>query len=168
MTSLTERLARLNPSDDPASLTVLRRRVHVLKRIVPISLWALVVLYEIGLSPWIYASFGGSFHYLAELVVYGVFGPVLAYLLLHFLDHWLEERETSELQAKLLNQAKLRHQISCEISDDALQTLFAASVLLSSLQAALPEVSPETAAMFAKTAQAMDRAIRQLREHLQS
>jgi len=168
MASLTERLERLNPGDNPASLTVMRQRVHVLKRIVPLGLLALVVLYEVGLSQWIYVGWGDGYHYLAEIVVYGVFGPVLAYLLLHFLDRWLEERETSELQAQLLNQAKLRHQISCEISDDALQTLFAASVLLASLRDALPEVSPETTSTLIKTEQAMARAIRQLREHLQS
>jgi signal transduction histidine kinase len=168
MASLTERLARLNPGDNPASLTVMRQRVHVLKRIVPLGLLALVVLYEVGLSQWIYMGLGDGYHYLAEIVVYGVFGPVLAYLLLHFLDRWLEERETSELQARLLSQAKLRHQISREISDDALQTLFAASVLLASLRDTLPEVSPETTSALIKTEQAMDRAIRQLREHLQS
>jgi signal transduction histidine kinase len=168
MASLTERLTWLNPADKPASLTALRRRVHVLKRIVPLGLLALVVLYEVGLSQWISAGLGDSYHYLAEIVVYGVFGPVLAYLLLHFLDRWLEERETSELQAQLLSQAKLRNQISREISDDALQTLFAASVLLASLQDTLPEVSPETTSTLIKTEQAMDRAIRQLRDHLQS
>ena len=168
MTSLTERLVRLNPANNLASLPAMRRRVHVLKRIVPLGSLALVVLYEVGLSQWISAGLGDSYHYLAEIVVYGVFGPVLAYLLLHFLDRWLEERETSELQAQLLSQAKLRYQISREISDDALQTLFAVSVLLASLRDTLPEVSPETASKLTKTEQAMDRAIRQLREHLQS
>jgi len=58
--------------------------------------------------------------------------------------------------------------IKLDRTDNALQTLFAASVLLASLRDTLPEVSPETTSILIKTEQAMDRAIRQLREHLQS
>lgn len=163
-----EFMSRVIPSASQSALTMLRRRVHVLQRLVPIGLVLFVVLYEVGPADWIHTQLGNNYHVLAEILVYGALGPLLAYLLLHFLDRWLEERETSELQSQLLAQERLRAKISRELTDDALQTLFAASVLMTSLKSALGEVPPQTADALRDTEAAVDRAIQQLRDHLQT
>jgi hypothetical protein len=156
---------KLTPGD-LASLSLLRRRIHLLKRIVPIVLVLLVVIYEIGPARWILNGSGEDAHLIAEILVYGLFGPILAYLLLHFLDRWLEERETSELQARLLAEAQLRVRIGHELSDDALQTLFAASMLFASLRAVSTELPTDTVETLTRTEESLDRAIQQLRAHL--
>lgn len=149
-------------------LSPVRRRVHVLMRVIPISLTVFVLIYEFGLSEWIQAHFGTVYHSFTDMAIYGIAGPVLAYLVLHFLDRWLEERETSELQAQLLTQARQRAQTSAELSDTALQTLFAASILISSLKSGSTELLPETKIELARTEESLNRAIQRIRDHLES
>ncbi|MBI4768852.1 MAG: hypothetical protein HY784_00175 [Chloroflexi bacterium] len=106
---------------------------------MPVGLLLLVVVYEAGPARWIHDRLGDNYHFVAEVLFYGTTGPALAFVLLDFLGRWLEERETSELQAQVLAQARERAKISHQLSDDALQTLFAASALLTSLESSLPE-----------------------------
>ena len=150
------------------SPSTLRRRLGLLKWLVPASLVFLVVVYELGLSRWIHDRLGADYHFFGEILVYGTLGPALAFLVLHFLDQWLEERETTELQALVLAQARERVRISRELSDDALQILFAASTLLATLKTAVPDLPPETAAALRETEHALSNAIQQLRDHLQT
>jgi hypothetical protein len=89
-------------------------------------------------------------------------GPVLAYLLLTFIGRWLEERETSALQSQALHQVRAQVQRSHDLTDDALQTLFATSMVLDRLTDRLPDLSPEAAAQFREAEQAVNRAIEQL------
>ncbi len=147
-------------------LSPVRRRVYVLMRVIPIGLLLFVLVYEFGLSNWIQSHFGSGYHIGADIVIYGMVGPVSAYLVLHFLDRWLEERETSELQAQLLLQARQRAQTSAELNDTALQTLFAASILISSLKSGSTELLPETKLDLARTEESLNRAIQQIRSHL--
>jgi len=150
------------------SVPLLRRRVYVLMRVIPVGLLMFVLIYEFGLSSWIQTHFGSSAHIITDIVIYGLVGPVLAYLVLHFLDRWLEERETSELQSQLLIQARQRAQTSAELSDTALQTLFAASILISSLKSGSAGLLPETKIDLARTEESLNRAIQQIRNHLES
>ncbi len=156
------------PSDPIAALTALKRRVHLLQRVIPIGLFLLVVLYEIGPARWILNTAGETYHLLADMLAYGLVGPVLAYLLLHFLERWIEERETSELQARLLAHTRELARLSHELSDDALQTLFGASVMLATLKASLADMPPNTASAVQQTEAALDRAIQQIRDHLEN
>ena len=149
------------------SLSPIRRRVHVLMRIVPVSLFLFVLVYEFGLSAWAESRLGAGYH-LIDILIYGLVGPVSTFLVLHFLDRWLEERETSELQAQLLIQARQRAQTSAELSDTALQTLFAASILISSLKSGSTELLPETKIDLVRTEESLNRAIQQIRAHLES
>jgi len=149
-------------------LTALRRWLDLLQVLLPTGLVLLVIVYEIGPARWIYYEWGETYHFVAEILFYGTVGPALAFLLLNFLGRWLEERETSDLQAQVLAQARGRARLSHELNDDALQILFAASTFLASLQVALPELSPETTSTLRETQRALDRAIRQLRDHLQT
>jgi signal transduction histidine kinase len=167
MTSLIKfRSANSRAAKIDRPLSSLRRRVHVLMLMIPIGLILFVLIYEVGLSEWFRAQFGANFHFVAEVVIYGLVGPLLAYLVLHFLDRWLEERETSDLQAHLLDEAQLRAKLGAELSDDALQTLFAASVLISSLKSGSTDLSPETKFDLARTEESLNRAIQQIRSHL--
>lgn len=150
------------------SASALRRRLSLLKWLVPACLVFLVVVYELGPSRWIHDGLGSDHHFVVEILVYGTVGPTLAFLVLHLLDYWLEERETTELQALVLAHARERVRISRELSDDALQILFAASTLLATLKTATPDLSPETAAALRETEQALSHAIQQLRDHLQA
>jgi signal transduction histidine kinase len=87
-------------------------------------------------------------------------------VLLHFLDRWLEERETSELQAQRLAQVREEAKNSRTLNDNAMQVLFAASTLIALLKSDQHELPTETAVQLEETAQALDRAVRQLRAHL--
>ncbi len=148
-------------------ISVLRQRVRRLQGIVFSGLVLFVLVYEFGISQWIEIEFGTGYHVMADILIYGIVGPLSTYLMLHFLDRWLEERETSELQSKLLAQARQKAADSTTLSDDALQTLFAASVLISSLKSNHPDLSPEAKADLARTEESLDRAITQIREHLE-
>ncbi len=145
-----------------------RRRIRILQWIVPLGLVLLVVIYEIGPARWILERFGEAYHLIAEIAVYAVVGPTLAYWLLHFLGRWLDERETSEFQAQLLAHTREQTRISHELSDEALQTLFAASILLSALTSSLDDLSPEEASTLLKTEAALNSAIQQIRDHLEN
>lgn len=149
-------------------VTPVRRRVRRLQWLISIGLFAFVLIYEVGISHWIGFQFGPSYQVLIDIVIYGIVGPVSAYVALHFLGRWLEERETSELQARLLRQARERAQASTDLSDDALQTLFAASVLISSLKSGNAELSTETKSDLTRTEEALKRAIKHIRDHLES
>lgn len=145
-----------------------RRRFRLLQKLIPAALVLLVVIYEIGPARWIHHVLGEDHHFVAEILVYGTVGPALAFLLLDFVGRWLDERDTSELQAQVLAQARESERIGRELSDEALQTLFAASALLASLKSTLPEVRTETAGALHETEEALDRAIQKLRDHLQT
>ncbi len=111
---------------------------------------------------------GVEFHYAVDILVYGTVGPVLAFLLLNVLGRWLDERETSELQAAILAQARERARRTQQLNDDTVQALFAASLLLHSAQSGLPEAPPDVSAQLRAADQSLDKAIHRLREHLLS
>jgi signal transduction histidine kinase len=146
----------------PLSRVGLRRRIGLLKWLVPAVLVLVVALYELGPSHWIDGVYGVEAHLLAEIVLYGTFGPLLAYALLELLDRWLAERETSEAQAEILARATAEARASQQLSDDALQQLFAASLLLDSLSATLPDSSPEAHASLALARRGLEQAIAEL------
>lgn len=162
-----EQTSRTRSAQTPP-ISLLLRRLDWLQWLVPAALVLLVVLYELGPARWVYDGLGEDFHFLAEILFYGTFGPLLAFLLLHFLGRWLEERETTEVQAQVLAQAREHARISHELSDDALQALFAASTLLAALESSSPNLAPETIEELSDTERALNHAIRQLREHLQA
>ena len=140
----------------------------MLQWMVPLGLVLVVVIYQIGPARWILESLGEEQHLIAEILVFAVVGPVLAYWLLHFLRRWIDEREISELQAQLLAHTREQARISHELSDKALQTLFAASILLSALQSSLGDLTPEEASTLLKSQEALNSAIQQIRDHLEN
>jgi signal transduction histidine kinase len=166
--AVRENLTTLEKSsmDAPAWLN-LRKWLKVLQWVLPMAMFGLVVVYELVAARWFQLNMGEQFHYLAEILFYGTIGPALAFILLHFLGRWLEEKETSDLQAKLLAQAREYTGVSNKLNDDALQTLFAVRVLINSLQAGLKKQDRELAALLNNTESTLETAIKELREHLE-
>lgn len=150
----------------PSPLHILRQRVHLFQWLVPTILLLIVIAYEAGPSRWINNDLGGIFHAISEILIYGTIGPVLAFVLLHILNRWLEERETSEVQAQVLAKARERAANHTQLSDDVLQSLFAANTLLNSLESEA-EISPEARARLHVAQQALDASIVKLHAQLQ-
>jgi signal transduction histidine kinase len=152
----------------PTWTSSVRRRIRVLQWVVPLGLVLAVVIYQLGPARWVLETFGLERHLIAEILIFAVVGPVLAYWLLHFLNRWIEEREVSELQAQLLAQTREQTRMSYQLSDKALQTLFAASVLLSISRSSLGNLSPDQASTLQQTEEALNSAIQQIRDHLEN
>jgi signal transduction histidine kinase len=143
----------------------LRRRLHWLQWVAPAVMALAVVFYVVGPGDWIYGTMGYQRHQLAEILFFGTIGPVLIFILFNLLGRWLEEKETSELQALVLAQAREHARISHEVTDDALQAIFAASVMLNSLESSVPNLPPEVIAQLRQTNRAMDPIMQQLYAH---
>lgn len=135
--------------------------------IVPLAMFALVVGYEVGPSRWIHEGLGYRYHLAAELLFYATLGPALAFAILKLLQRWLEERDTSELQARLLARTREEAEGSRQLNDDALQVLFAAGVLIDTLKARNDDALPQDLReQVDETEQALQEAVAQLRSHL--
>lgn len=150
------------PVRRPLSLANLRRRLDLLRWLVPAALLLFVIVHELGLARWVHLNLGDMAVTILNILLYGSVGPALAYLMLTFIGRWLEERETSELQSQALHQARAQVQRSHDLTDDALQTLFATSVVLDNLTDGLADLTPKAAAHFHEARQAVTHAIEQL------
>ncbi|MFQ5436099.1 MAG: hypothetical protein ACE5FD_14600 [Anaerolineae bacterium] len=150
----------------PGLLGYLRGRLHRLKWAIPLSLVILVVGYELLPALWVQNTWGFAPHALMDVLLFGTIGPAIVYILLNFLERWLEERETSDLQAKILQKAQEDARHSRQLNDDAVQVLFSASTLIESLKTSHPELPSDTIAHIEITEKALDKAIRDLRVHL--
>ena len=140
----------------------LRQRVARLRWLAPASLFLLVIVNELGLARWVETHLGHTLSVTLDILIYGTVGPVLAYWLLTFVGRWLEERETSEAQSEALHRARALAQHNHELTDDALQTLYATSLMLDTLARDLPNLSPEATAHYRGAEQAVNRAIEEL------
>ena len=149
-------------------LATVRRRLRLLRWLVPGSLAILVVGYELGLARWIYDGEGFSFHLLADILVFGTIGPIVVFLLIDLFWRWLDERDTSDYQAQLLAQSREDAVKSRQLTDDALQALFSVGTLLSMCKSDCPDLPPKNIADIEATEEVLAAAIQQLRLHLQS
>jgi hypothetical protein len=156
------------PQPRPVPLQTLRRRLGLLRWLVPAGLVVLVIAYEFGPASWIQRAFGGGYQIWADAVLFGTVGPALAFVLLDFLRRWLEERETSDLQAQILARAREDAKNSRRLSDEALQALFAAGVLIRSLESSHARLDPESASRLEDAERTLHQAIERLRTHLLS
>ena len=110
-----------------------RRNLRLIKWLIPLGLVLLVIVYEVGPSRWVYNGLGFTYHLVAEIFLFGTVGPLLAFLLLEMLSRWIEEKETTEVQANLLAEAKMKDREVRQLSDDTLQVLFATSLLIATI-----------------------------------
>lgn len=134
--------------------------------LVPAAMVLLVVGYEFGPARWIYLTFGFRYHLVIEILLFGTLGPALAFVMLQLLGRWLEERDTSELQAQLLARTRAEAEGSRQLNDDALQVLFAAGMLIDTLKAGNEELPPEMRSQVEETERSLQDAVGQLRNHL--
>lgn len=126
-----------------------------------------VVVYELGPANWVGRVFGTQVRILADIGVFGTVGPVLAFVVLHFVGRWQDERETSDFQSQLLAQARADASAGRRLGDEAMQALFAAGMAISALKSAESGASPEMIAQLEELESGLDRAIRALRAHVQ-
>jgi hypothetical protein len=151
----------------PISAVDVRHRLATLRWAVPVTLILLVVVYELVPASWVFEHYGFRSHLLLEVLVFGTVGPALAFVLLDYFGRYLDERDTSELQAKILKRAREDAQTSRKLNDDAVQVMFAAGNLIESLKAHQKELPGETAAHTAAIQKALDKTMRDIRSHLE-
>lgn len=156
-----------NISQPSPLLISIRNRLGLLKWIIPTGLVLLVVVYEVGPARLLYIDLGFDYHILADILIFGTVGPFLTFVLMHFVGRWLEERETSDLQAQILVEARREAKNSRQLNDHTLQILFATGTLISTLKSVNANVPSEVDTQLSKIEQELDGAIRQLRSHLQ-
>ena len=149
-------------------MTTLRRRLGLLKWLIPAGLMLLVIVYELGPARWLHDGLGFSYHLLAEIILFATLGPALAFVLLDLLGRWVDEKETADLQANLLAEANEKEIMVRQVSDDTLQVLFATSLLITTMKSDHFDLPPDTAAQIEATEQALQEAIERLRSHLLS
>ncbi|MCC7358565.1 MAG: hypothetical protein IT317_03760 [Anaerolineales bacterium] len=152
---------RLGPA-----LAAVRRRLSLLRWLVPLGMFLLVLVYELGAGPWLDAQGELVWHRGMDIVFYGLLGPALTAVALWLLGRWIEERETSELQSLALARAREQAQAGRQLTDDTLQTLFAASTLLSALETHAAAMPPGTLERMLSTHHELDRAIGRLHRRL--
>ena len=172
MTDLINRASRgLMALHKPGQKTRATSNFHawlkVLRWVLPLALLLIVIAYETVVAPWFHDGFGEKYHYLSEIIFYGTIGPILAFVLLDFLDRWLEEKETNDLQSRILAEVKAYAGMSHKLNDEALQTLFAVSMLLSSLESSIQRKDPDAAALLKEAEDTLGIAINEIREHLE-
>ena len=149
-------------ADAASRSTALRR----LSWLVPVSMFLLVVAYQLGPARWIHTHLGYPYHIAAEIIVFGTAGPLVALGFSYLLRRWLEERDTSELQSQLLERARAEAKRSRELNDDALQVLFAAGAMLDALKAAHPALDEDLLLEMERTEEALQTAVQQLHSRL--
>jgi signal transduction histidine kinase len=86
---------------------------------------------------------------------------------LDIMARWIEERQTSELQAQVLEAARADAHQTRMLSDNALQAMFAASIQLASLRKQIPDLPPEASQALDEANNALHRAVQPLRSYLE-
>ena len=149
-----------------SALAAVRRRLSVLRWLVPLGMFVLVLVNELRAAPWLDARGGMGWHRLVDLVFFGLLGPALTAVALELLGRWIEERETSALQAMALARARQLDRDNRQLTDDTLQTLFAASTLLAALESHAAAMPPGTLERMLATHHELDQAISRLHRRL--
>jgi len=156
--AIFERLFRSVPN--------LRSRLQTMRWLVPLSLALLVVFYEFGPTRFVHDRLGFFHHAILDTLIFGTIGPILVFILITFVERWLEERETSDLQSQLVNQARAEARESRRLCDDVVQILFSSGALIQVLKEEIEDPKPETQRQIEMTEQALDQAIEEVRSHL--
>lgn len=78
----------------------LAQRITALRWTLPATLALLTVLYQLGLARWVHDSMNDAVHFMIEVLFYGTLYPLMAFLALTRVGHWLDEKERVERQAR--------------------------------------------------------------------
>jgi hypothetical protein len=151
-----------SPDRLDTALTAVRQRLGMLRWLLPVGMFVLVVIYELGFARWALAAWGAAVLLTIDIAVYGVLGPLLAAVLLDLLGRWIDERETTAVQAQTLARVRERVQLQHDLADDTLQTLFAASTALAALEEHTTNLPAPAATQIQATHTALEAAIKRL------
>ena len=145
-------------------LLLLRRHPRLLRWLLPVAVLLLVLVYQLVAAGWIHSRLGYPYHIVAEILFFATLGPALAFSFARSFEQWLDERDTSDWQAQLLDTVRADAARSKALNDEALQVLFSTGLVIEALKAASPELSPE----LRKQVEATEKASAALNRHLRS
>lgn len=158
----------LNAKQMSNTVTGLRLRLRTLRWLVPAGMALLVAGYELVVGRWLMVRFGAWAHTAGEILLFGTAGPLLTFVVLDFFGRWLDERETSDLQAQLMGQARADASRSRALVDDAVQALFSAGALMDALQVEAERQGMDTSTIpVGETQEALAAIVGDLRAHLE-
>jgi PAS domain S-box-containing protein len=76
-----------------------RQRIARLRWALPLAIGLGAVLYEIGPGRWIHDAYGATDYFGLDILFYATAAPALAFLVLTFINRWLDDKERAEQQA---------------------------------------------------------------------
>lgn len=98
----------------------LRQRITLLRWALPCAIGLLAVFCELVLGRWIHDVIGAPAYFNADLILYGIGIPLLAFVTLTRIGQWLDQKEQAEKQARVSEQ---RLASICAASADAILSL---------------------------------------------
>lgn len=102
---------------------MIERRLNLLQWLLPLSLFGVVLLYQLGMM-FIHDWLGEWAHYAMELLLYGVIGPVVVtWFTVRLFRSWLAQKEQIE-EEKVKAISEERDRIARELHDGVQQDLF--------------------------------------------
>jgi hypothetical protein len=149
-------------------LSSFRQHLRLLRWLIPVALVLLVSAYELGPSRWVYETYGFTSHLIIEILLFAAVGPILAFVTLDLFWRWLDERDTSDLQAQLLSEARQDAKKSRQLADDALQANYASGVLITALKSETQPLSPKTISQIDAAEVSLQETTQRIRTHLLS
>jgi signal transduction histidine kinase len=105
-------------------------RVRWLRYVLPPLLVFVVVFYQLGIAQALENNYGHTVHYGVEVAFYSLTGPVVAWLMLVWVERKLADQERLELQIQAAEQEKAsvleeeRARIARDLHDGMAQTLY--------------------------------------------
>ena len=78
-------------------------RLHLLQRVLPVTVMAVAAFYQLGPARFIHDSYGDWAHYGLEVLFYGSAGPLFLWLTLRMVRVWVEQKEKAEAEVYRLN-----------------------------------------------------------------
>jgi PAS domain S-box-containing protein len=80
--------------------TKLSDRIRLLHWMLPLMLGVVSTLYQLGPARWVHDVFSHSLHYGAEILLYGLIGPLAVYWAVGQVGRWLADKEQAEHLAR--------------------------------------------------------------------
>jgi hypothetical protein len=155
-----------SPGLRSALLSYLRTHPRLLRWALPFVVLLLILVYELVAARWVHNRIGFSYHAIAEILFLATLGPVAAAFFARLFERWLDERDTSDWQAQLLDTARASSRLSRQLNDEALQAIFSASLVIEALRAFNPDLPPELADQADGATRAISDVNRRLRAYL--
>jgi hypothetical protein len=124
-------------------LPLLRAKRRLIGWFLPVAVLGLILIYELVAALWLHNRIGYSYHVVAEILFLATLGPTVAFVFARLVDHWLDERDTSDWQAQLLASTRVSLKLSRQLNDEALQAIFSAGLVIDALRDFNPELPPE-------------------------